>query len=76
METIEILQEPTFEYIASLGRSAFQKIEVVKSNTLVDCQQNREMIWHRYSYADFIGGPYDVLFSIPFGFFSVSGDPL
>ena len=74
--TIQILKGPTFEYIPSIDRSAYLKIEVIESCDLVDDQVNREMVWHRYSYADAVSGPYDFLYTVPFGLAAVSGDPI
>ena len=74
--TIELLEPISFEFIPFIDKSAFLKIEVVHANTLVDNEPNREMIWHRYSYADSVSGDYDIMFNVPFGLQGVSGDPL
>lgn len=74
--TIEVVEAPTFQYISSIDGSAWQKIELVKKYDLVDGTRFREMAWHRYSYADAVSGPYEILFNIPFGYAAVSGSAL
>lgn len=74
--SIELLEGPTFQYIPFIDQSAFQKVEVVQNCTLVDGIRQREMVWHRYSYADAVSGPFDIMFDVPFGLAAVSGDAL
>lgn len=71
--TITILSGPNFEYIPSLGVSGYVKVEKILTRTLVDCQRAREMVYHRYSYADATSGNFEPLYSIPFGIEHVSG---
>lgn len=72
--TISILDGPTFEFVPALGVSGFTQIELIKGRSLMDTERDREMVWHRHSFAEAVSGPYDtILFSIPFGMKAVSG---
>lgn len=73
---IQILDPPTYQYIPFIDQSAYQKIEVVTQRDLVDGIRFREMIWHRFSYAVNVSGPYEIMYDVPFGYAAVSGDAL
>jgi len=70
---VQLLSGPNFEFIPTLDRSAYLKVEVVSGRTFIDSQQNREMVYHRHSYSDSLSGVYEILFSIPFGLETTSG---
>jgi len=70
---VQLLSGPTFEYIPTIDRSAYLKVEVVSGRTFVDFQRDREIVYHRYSYCDTVSGVYETLFSIPYGLEAVSG---
>lgn len=73
-ESVEILSEPSFQFVPLLDGSYWVKVELVKGTTRVDGYSNREMIYHRTSYASSVTGEYETLYSVPFGYESVSGD--
>ena len=74
--TIQVLQAPSFQFIPELGREAYLKIEVLKGRSTVFDQVDREMLLHRHSWSDAVSGPFDILFSIPYGIDFVSGGAL
>jgi len=73
-ESVEIISGPSYEYVPSLDGSFYVKVELVKGTTRVDGYSGREMIYHRTSYSESLTGEYETLYSVPFGYESVSGD--
>jgi len=71
-EEVTVIAGPTFQFIPTINKNAFLKVEVIRSRSLIDDQRNREMVWHRFSYADAVSGYFEPLYSIPYGL-SVSG---
>ena len=72
-ENVTIISGPTYEYVPTLDKFAFIKVEVSRGRTLIDSQRDREMIWQRHLWADSVTGTFEPLFSIPFGVAAVSG---
>lgn len=71
---VVIIQPPSLQYIPTLGRTAFQRVELVVDRSLVDTHRNREMLWHRYTWDDSISGNFDgILYEVPYGLTHVSG---
>jgi hypothetical protein len=72
-DEVSIITGPTYQYVESLSGSFWVKVELIKSNTLVDDYRGREMIYHQTSYAETVTGEYETLYFVPFGLAAVSG---
>ena len=73
-DKIEIISGPTFQYIPTIDKSAYQRIDLVQGVTTVEDGKEHLMMYHRYSWDDAASGTFDqILFTIPFGLQHVSG---
>lgn len=71
-EDVKLLDE-SYQFINQIGSFAYLRKELVTGRTYVDGQANREMVYHRYSYAEAASGPFEELSHSPFGCSDVSG---
>ena len=72
-DEVSIITGPSYQYVESLSGSFWVKVELIKSNTLVDDYRSREMIYQQTSYSESLTGEYETLYFVPFGLQAVSG---
>lgn len=71
-EKVELIDE-TYQFVPAVSAFGYLRRETVSGNTTVDGWNNREMYYHRLSFAAVSGATYEVLEEIPFGLACVSG---
>ena len=71
-EEVKLIEE-NYTFVNQIGSFGYLRKELVTGKTNVDGQADREMVYHRYSFADATSGPFEVLSYDPFGCGDVSG---